>query len=243
MKIIIKVLLLISAVGYITFAIMRLSQPAGDVVCNEINIVISDSIEQSYLRENYVRDLMQKNKISPEGQKISQIDMPGIETALRDDAYISDAKCFHTATGRLCIHVKAMQPILHVIAQNGEDYYMDQSGECMPAENFNLNLNVATGQINKDFAKEKLIELAGYIYDDTYWNERIVQIHVVSNKKIMLTSRYGEQKICLGDIDNLEEKFSKLKLFYEEALPKIGWNKYETINLAFNGQIVCTRKK
>ena len=33
-----------------------------------------------------------------------------------------------------------------------------------------------------------------------------------------------------------------LQLFYEQAIPKVGWDKYEMINLKYKNQIVCTKK-
>ncbi|MCD7935525.1 MAG: cell division protein FtsQ, partial [Tannerellaceae bacterium] len=33
-----------------------------------------------------------------------------------------------------------------------------------------------------------------------------------------------------------------LQVFYEQAIPKVGWDKYSLINLKFKDQIVCTKK-
>ena len=42
---------------------------------------------------------------------------------------------------------------------------------------------------------------------------------------------------------NYEEKFEKLKTFYEKGLNQVGWNKYSRISLEFNNQIICTKKE
>jgi cell division protein FtsQ len=52
----------------------------------------------------------------------------------------------------------------------------------------------------------------------------------------------GGQKIIFGSANSDEEvkdKFEKLKLFYKEAIPFEGWNKYEEISLKYKKQIVC----
>ena len=41
----------------------------------------------------------------------------------------------------------------------------------------------------------------------------------------------------------VEEKFERLKTFYEKGLNQIGWNKYSRISLEFNNQIICTKKE
>ena len=39
----------------------------------------------------------------------------------------------------------------------------------------------------------------------------------------------------------MEIKFKKLELFYKNILPTKGWNYYESVNLKFKNQIVCTK--
>ena len=46
-----------------------------------------------------------------------------------------------------------------------------------------------------------------------------------------------------GDtLADFEKKLENLKLFYEKAIPKVGWEKYSIINLKYKNQIVCTKK-
>ena len=52
-----------------------------------------------------------------------------------------------------------------------------------------------------------------------------------------------EHIIFLGKPGNYEEKFEKLKTFYEKGLNQVGWNKYSRISLEFNNQIICTKKE
>ena len=42
--------------------------------------------------------------------------------------------------------------------------------------------------------------------------------------------------------DHFEEKLANLRLFYEQAIPKMGWEKYSIINLKYRNQIVCTKR-
>jgi cell division protein FtsQ len=45
-----------------------------------------------------------------------------------------------------------------------------------------------------------------------------------------------------GDISNCEEKFQNLESLYINGLNAVGWNKYETINLKYKGQVICTKR-
>ena len=51
------------------------------------------------------------------------------------------------------------------------------------------------------------------------------------------------EKDRLRYICRSQEKFEKLKTFYEKGLNQVGWNKYSRISLEFNNQIICTKKE
>ena len=144
--------------------------------------------------------------------------------------------------GTLCINVTPQKPILMVMAENGEQYYLDKEGATMPLDKFNLQLCVATGNITPQFAKQHLLPLAHYIYGSPFWSEQIEQIHVFSQDNITLYPRVGNHTIVLGDSRNFEDKLNRMLLFYEKGLPQVGWNRYESINLAYKGQIVCKKR-
>lgn len=241
MKTVIKILLLLGVVGYLAFAIVELAKPTEEATCCGVEVIFTDSIQADFVQEGDIMNILTKNKVSPEGQQLSQIDISAIENLLRENPYICEALCYFTASGKLCIQVSTMHPILHVIAQNGEEYYLDRSGENMPVGHFNLNVCVATGKITKQYAKEQLTQLAQYINDNEFWNKQVEQIDIVSKDEVAIYPRVGNHRIILGDTKNYEDKLNRMLLFYEKGLPKTGWNKYKTINLAYKGQIVCTK--
>lgn len=242
MKTAIKVILLLGVAGYIIFAIARFAQPAEEQVCEAVDVQLTDSILSNFITESYVHRILQKNKIYAEGQKVSSLNMQEIEEIIMADPYIEKVTCYCSAANHLCINITPQHPVLHVIAQNGEDYYMDNNGTIMPIGDLNIDLCVATGNITKKSARKDLIALADFIYNDAFWNEQIQQINVLRDNCIEMIPRVGDHTIVLGSSDNYETKLNKLFLFYKEGLPKVGWNKYSRINLAYEGQIVCTKK-
>ena len=62
------------------------------------------------------------------------------------------------------------------------------------------------------------------------------------DEEMELVPRVGNHTILFGDEKEMDEKFSKLFLFYKEGLSKQGWNKYNVINLKYKDQVVCTKK-
>lgn len=243
MKIIIKILLIALFMGYLVFAIIKLHRPAEDRVCSSLNISIeNNNAAYDFVDSDYVQSILKKQKIVLEGEKLSQINLQEIENCLRKNPYIDSADCYHSDRGALCINVIPQRPILMVMAENGEEYYMDRKGATMPLDMFNLQLCVATGNITPQFAKQHLLPIANYIYHNTFWSKQIEQIHVLSEDYITLHPRVGDHTIILGSAKDYEDKLDRMLLFYEKGLPQVGWNRYESINLAYKGQIVCKKR-
>ena len=241
MKTAFKIFLLLAVVGYLVVAIWKFGGESEDRTCEGVRVEIIDSIPDGFITDDYIRSILTKNKISPQGMKISAINLEQIEQLMLDEPHIERASCYYDAAGRLCIKVVPQQPILHVINQKGEDYYLSSTGLTMPTASFNVDLCVATGNISKKFASEHLLELAKFIHDDLFWSEQIEQINVVGPDEIELYPRVGQHIIELGSVDNFQEKLSRLRIFYREGLERVGWNKYKRISLAYDGQVVCTK--
>lgn len=242
MKVAIKIFLLLLVAGYLVFAIVEFSQRTEERVCEAVDIQITDSLEGGFVTTDYIHSILTKNKIFAEGRKLSSIDIQGLEETLQKDPYIDSANCYCSAASHLCIQIIPQRPILHVIQNNGENYYLDRSGATMPVENMNIDLCIATGNITKDYIKKNIMELAKFIYQDEFWDKQIEQIHVTDKHVIELYPRVGEHVIILGTPENFKRKLENLMIFYKNGLSKTGWNKYAIINLSYDGQIVCTRK-
>lgn len=91
----------------------------------------------------------------------------------------------------------------------------------------------------------KLITFVRWIEEDSFWSAEIVQI-VAENAsggalELELVPRSGNHTILFGSIENVEEKFDKLLRFYKEGLNNIGWESYSTINIKYDGQVVCSK--
>ena len=242
MKVALKIILLLLVAGYLIFAIVEFSQRTEERVCEAVDIEITDSLEGGFVTTDYIHNILTKNKVFAEGKKLSGIDIQGLEEILQKDPYIDSARCYCSAASHLWIQIIPQRPILHVIQNNGENYYLDGSGATMPVENMNIDLCVATGNITKDYAKKKLMDLAKFIYEDEFWDKQIEQIHVTDNHEIELYPRVGEHVIVLGTPENFPKKLENLMTFYKNGLSKTGWNKYSIINLSYDGQVVCTKK-
>ena len=170
-----------------------------------------------------------------------------------------------TIDGRLKVEVKQRKPLVRIINDAGDSYYIDDEGKLMPlSDKYTAKILVANGYISESFASrylysvsdlakdveatkntmiDEVYAMAEYINADEFWKAQVQQIYINADKDMELVPMVGNQKIIFGDTTAMDEKFKKLFTFYQQGLNTTGWwDKYSTINLKFKNQIVCTKK-
>jgi cell division protein FtsQ len=71
----------------------------------------------------------------------------------------------------------------------------------------------------------------------------VVQVNVVADGTLELVPRVGDHIIYLGPPVNISKKLERLRKFYLYGLNEAGWNKYATISVEFDNQIICKKRK
>jgi cell division protein FtsQ len=81
------------------------------------------------------------------GQSFKTIDLNRIETLLEKNPFIKDAEVFLDSRNRLGIHIIQRKPIVRVINNRGDQYYLDEEGIKLPlSKHFAVNIITATGE-------------------------------------------------------------------------------------------------
>ena len=234
-------LLLITA--YLIVAVTAFNTKPADQVCKGMELIIKDSIDHGFISQKEVLRLLNGKKLSPVGKKMVDINTRLLEEELSQHPLIENVECYRTPGCKIGIEVTQRLPILRVMANNGDNYYIDNKGKIMPIPNSSAHVAVVTGYVDRDFAVKELYTLGVFLQAHPLWDAQIEQINVTQAKELELVPRVGEHIIFLGKPGNYEEKFEKLKTFYEKGLNQVGWNKYSRISLEFNNQIICTKKE
>lgn len=242
MKIVIKIILLTGVLAYFVFAISSLSRDEDQRICSGVEILLKDSTNKDYVNTRFIKDLLEQAKTPIKGVALKNIDIKNIENHLKKSPYIDSVICYYTPDNLMCIRISTRMPVIHVMPENGDSYYMDINGNTMPTNVFLLDVCLATGNISKKYAKEKLLDLATFINNQAPWDKEIQQIHVRNEKHIELITLTGDHTIILGEPIDIADKMERLSVFYKEGLDKAGWNKYRTINLNYADQVVCTKR-
>ena len=243
MKYVIRLLLLFLSLAYIVFVTVRYSRAEDTRACTALQIDILDSAQATFISKDGIENMLQKYRLYPVGQPMNTISPFKIEHTIESDSFIRRAICSITPGCRIRLAVIQRIPLLRVMADNGEDYYIDDAGTRMEARGYEADLPVATGTVTPDFARKKLKTLGNFLRNDTFWDGQVEQIVVKPNGEIDLIMRIGDQIVHFGKIEDVPIKFRNLYAFYTDIMPKVGWYKYSEISVAYDGRIICKRRK
>lgn len=229
----------------VTFAIFSLftySYHSEDSVCKKLNVIVRDSAELKFVTMADVRNVIKAREMNPVGVTMKQLKPDEYEKMLKALPRIKMAQCYKSPNGTLNIEITQREPIIRIV-NSGRGYYIDSEGKVMPlSEGFTAYVPVATGAITEHFAKNELYEFALFLKQNPFWDAQIEQINVDYGEEILLVPRVGDHIIKLGKMENFEYKLNKLMSVYQNGFTKTGWNKYRTIDLSYDNQVVCTKR-
>ena len=229
--------------------------------CTQIEVNIDNIDEHDFIKNDDVFNMLKEKNKKLKGEAMGNIDVASLERMLNANSHIANAEVYKTIGGAIKINIKTKRPIARIINYKGESFYLDEDGYLMRwSNNYTANLPVFTGDIYESYdvcykinyskvdindsllIKNNLFgiySLAKYLDSNEFWKAQIEQIYI--GKEVELVPLAGSHIIVFGNFQNIEEKMNKLLVFYKHGLNKVGWNVYETINLKYKDQIVCTR--
>jgi len=214
-------------------------------VCSGLDIHI-DHTECSFVTEENIRQLVDEQSILPNRTPLRKIDLALLEEDLLENKWVRSANTFIGADHALHIQVEQKKPVIRLVEKDSSDYayYLDEYADPIPlSDQYSPRLPVASvnslGFSRKDLSlKSDLVKLAAYLAKDTFWNAAIAQIDVDEENRILLVPVLGTQLIVLGDVSDLENKFSRLFAFYQKGIQTLDWSRYDEIDVRFAGQVV-----
>ena len=128
-------LFLMLIIVYLVIAVTTFNAKPKEQTCEGMELVINDSIDYGFITKKEVLRILTKEKISPIGKKMNEINTRQLEDALKQHPLIGEVECFRIPNGKVGIEVTQRIPILRIMAANGENYYLDKKGVTMPTAN------------------------------------------------------------------------------------------------------------
>ena len=238
MRTLLKLLLLFSAVSYLIFAAVTFLRRKDDTPCRKVSIVIADSAQATLITRDAVEKMLRKTGYFPVGKSMKDINLLDLKQQIKKNPYISEVLCVKTPGNCVRIHVAQRLPLLRIMNEEGEDYYVDDKGVRMLAKGYEADVAIITGKVGELYVRKHLLQLGIIMRDDVFWNSQIEQINISPGGNIDLVMRVGKPLVHLGQPEHLHRKLRNLRAFYEKVLPKVGWHKYREISVAYENQVI-----
>lgn len=212
---------------------------------DDYRFVTKEDVE-GYLKKDYGTYL---------GQRLDSVDLEKVEKILANRSAILKAVAYTTPDGYLNVKIWQRKPVIRF--QKGQmGFYADEKGFLFPLQdNYTSQVTIIDGEVPLDFTagfkgqpkterEQKwlsgVIELANFITSSSKWNDFISQITVNSDGDLVMVPRKGRERFIFGKPVDIEKKFDRIEEYYTAILPAKG--AYGSVNVKFNGQIVCREK-
>jgi len=226
------------------------SGEAGQVLCNRIDVVLSDSVQSRFVTDTDIRAMFRSEGLQLQGYPMEEINTRELEKLLEKNAYISGAEVSTDVSGRMEIRLVQRIPLVRIMPEGKAGFYLDTEGEVLPlSEQFVPHILLVTGNIGKpDESAGVSLQLAEihrfctYVTGHPFWREQIVQLYVNRRGEYELIPRVGAHQILMGSMEEWELKLRNLELLYQQGFSAYGWNSYRSINLKYTNQVICTKR-
>lgn len=241
-------LLSLGLMTYIVYAMFFLSGPDEEERCTAVELTVEkDNGSSMFVDAGDIEKILKNANVYPKGMLMKDVDTEKIEETIRGNEFISKVECYKSSNGKLCVNVEQRVPVVFVIPDGKDGYFVDAQGKIIPNRNSATNLVVASGNIDEKYASKELAEFGQFLQTDEFWNNQIEQIYVTKDRKgkrvVEIVPRVGDQIVYLGTLENYQKKLRKLRTFYDKAVGTVGWEKYARVNLEYDNQIICTKRK
>jgi cell division protein FtsQ len=218
-------------------------------ICVEVDVKIKGDVQHTFVDEEAIKKMMNSNG-ELVGREMIGIDLKALETLVEKNEWIRNAEMFFDNKQVLNVTIEEREPIARIFTNMGSSFYLDTSGMKLPlSEKISARVVAFTGcpelkekMVARDSAVMKdVLTIANYIMADSFWMAETAQINMNEQGKFELIPVIGNHIVELGSAENLEEKLNRLYSFYHQVFAK-GGDKYEKLNVEFEGQVVATKR-
>lgn len=241
--------------GVILFIVHGMNEKRiGQLTCAGVKVEFMDDF--NFVTSKDVEGYLNKEYGAYIGQRLDSVDLLKVEKILDGKSAILKAEAYTTPDGHLNVKIRQREPVVRFQKDNN-GYYADEKGFLFPLQrNYTsmvpiidgaLPLNVERGYKGEPKTESekawlaKVIALVNFMKDSRIWAENICQITVRDNGDLVMIPRQGKEAFIFGPPTDFQRKFDRISRYYTTILPEKGNGCYSTVNIKYNGQIVCRK--
>ncbi|MGV6861773.1 MAG: cell division protein FtsQ/DivIB [Putridiphycobacter sp.] len=244
---------------FVAMSFVQSSKNQQEMGLPEVDIDVFE--DQVFLTKDDIYFRLKNQQLIQDQNTFESLDFEAIEGFLNQMSEIKSVEVYTKIGNSWGIKIKLRKAIARIFNLDGSSCYLDSDGSLMPlSPNYTAHVLTVNGYINEnDFSKTvsevinndslKTIEILDDLYDisnyvclNEFLSSQITHIYVNANQEFELIPRIGNQRILFGKAEDIAGKFKKFEIFYKEGMPNAGWEKYDTINVMFKNQVVCSKR-
>lgn len=195
---------------------------------------------QNFLTADDVRETLGLETLADSSTLLSEINIRLLEETIGNHPFVASSEVFSSYSGEVVIRVVQKIAIARVI-NNDKTYYLDQNGIEMPlSSHFTAAVPLVTG-ITDSTGIVRFLDLYGHFKKQSSLGLKLTGVHLDESETLTAYANLGRHTIHFGKAEKLDEKMEKLLVFYRAKAATEDFKEIESINLAFDGQVVVKR--
>ncbi|SNS03152.1 cell division protein FtsQ [Belliella buryatensis] len=244
-KTIVFSLLVMVLAGFIGFV----EKQSADKRLNQVHVKVNPIADVYFVDE---KDLLQRLEtefpLLKTGVLVSELNLNQIEKKVKSHPFVKNAEVFSDLKGNIWVEIDQHKPMARIIRPMAADGYISTEGVILPTSpKYTTRVLTIEGSYAERLLQEEklgaeyqgLLDLIKFIEKDDFWKAQITGLELNRKNDIRMYQQVGKQVIEFGAAEQIEEKFKKIILFYDEILPAKGWNTYSRVNVKYKDQIIC----
>ena len=210
-----------------------------------------------FLNEKDVIDLVYSRYDTLLEKEIGDLYLGEVENLLRSQPSVKNAEVYVEHNNKVNIDIELRKIIARIKPDSLPGFYIDNEGKTMNwSSKYSPRVLTITGYLNyyNRYIKDTVIEkdlsthtklikdvhdFAKYVNSSSFWKAQIGQVYIDDNGDAVLIPLIGNEEFMFGELTDYTKKFDKIRRYYDEIAPKLGWNKYREVNVKFDRQIIC----
>jgi len=221
-------------------------------LCKDYMITIQGAQKNLFINEKDIRKQLNSSldgKIK--GEPIAEFNLRKLEQMLEGNAWVKNANLYFDNREVLHVSIEEKEPIARIFTAAGKSFYIDNEGGKMPLS----DIMSARVPVFTNFPDKKVLTMkdsillddinktASFILNDSFWMAQTEQIDITEDRNFELIPTIGNHVVKLGKGNDIEKKFHRLFIFYQQVLSKTSFDKYNIVDVQYTGQVIGSKTR
>jgi cell division protein FtsQ len=250
-KIIFVALTLTACSGLVVLLVAAIGRRNHEL-CKGYVITIHGAQKNLFINEKDIKKLLNSGTNGKiKGEPITDFNLRKLEQLVEVNAWVKDANLYFDNREVLHVSIEEKEPVARIFTTAGKSFYIDSEGERMPlSEMMSARVPVFTNFPDKKVLSSKdsillndIRKTASFILNDSFWLAQTEQIDIAEDRNFEMVPTIGNHIVKLGKGDNIDKKFQRLLIFYQQVLSKTSFDKYNVVDVQYTGQVIGSKAK